>query len=61
MYSPIQTGILCLTGSSRVANLISTSVLPVRLTTIAVTQLSAYNGDERLEVAYVPCARDKKC
>src|SRR6266436_6469453 len=32
-------------------SLISTSVSPIQLTTIAVTRLGAYNGDERLEVA----------
>jgi hypothetical protein len=41
--------VLFLTGSSRVASLISTFVSPVRLTTIAVTWLGACN-DERLGV-----------
>lgn len=44
----------------RIASLISTFVSPVRLTTIAVTQLRAYNVDERLEVAYVTCCKGQE-
>jgi len=51
---------LFLTESLFVASVISAFVSPVRLTTIAVTRLGAYNIDERLQVAYVACRKGQE-